>query len=110
MGVKSVYQRDTEATAPNDEELLDVDLSTSTGGWPLHRSSRRLFPGATTTTTGDDDVDGDGGGDDHGDCGNDVDGEAMSTHQAPRAPQLRISPTSVGPRRCTTCRSPTDAR
>jgi hypothetical protein len=68
-----VYQRDPEAAALDDEELFDVDLLTSTGGRPLRRSLRRLFPGATATTTGDDDVDGDGGGDDHGDCGDDDD-------------------------------------
>jgi hypothetical protein len=33
-----------EATALEDDEELDVDLSTSTGGRPLHRLSRRLFP------------------------------------------------------------------
>ena len=72
-GVRSAYAREPEAAAPDDEELLDVDLSTSTGGRPLRRSSRRLFQGATeTTTTSDDDVDGDGG-DGHGDGGDDDD-------------------------------------
>jgi hypothetical protein len=59
-----------EATAPEDDEELDVDLSTSMGGRPLHRSSRRLFPsthqGATEmATTGDSDGD-DNDGDSHG--------------------------------------------
>jgi hypothetical protein len=97
------------AVAAEDEagfgEELDVEPSTTRGGRPpsgRRRSSRRLFQGATMTTT--------------------TTSAALTTtttsaavarasrHQTPRLPQLRASPTSMGPRCSLTRRSRAAAR